>query len=316
MSYPSKETIFSLIVNGHSFNKISKELGVTKRILRRLLRVYGLMTPLAYSRSLLTKEYLSKRISEGSTLRDLAKEVRKSTGFVVTTLNKLGLQTTEQIVAKDIRSLKLVELESSVKGALVGCLLGDSWIHYVTDSNCVFCIQHCEAQRDYAKFKSEKMKHIFQSGEIKVPLKSSDRFFRTSQYLYTSISHPYVLFLNKIAYQKGKKVVTDLLLEDLTLFGVFLWFCDDGSKESNQNGSYVFCTDGFDLDSIKRLRVWLFDNLKLKSSLNKSGNSYRIRISAESKARFEMMMFTFMVDVPCMSYKLRYGKKESSETLC
>jgi hypothetical protein len=317
MSYPTKETIFSLIVNGHSFNKISKELNLTKRVLRRLFKEYMLPTPLAYARSLLTKGYLGKRISEGATLRDLAKEVRKSVSFITTVIGSYGLQTLEQKNAERIQELKSSDLDPSVKGALIGCLLGDSWIQYKTDSNCVFCIQHCEAQRSYAKFKAkDKMFHIFQSDEIFVPLKPSDRFFRTSQYQYSSISHPYILFLYNTAYIKGKKVVTDLLLQDLTIFGVFLWFCDDGSRESKKAGSYVFCTDGFDLESVKRLRMWLFDNMKLKSSLNKSGANYRIRIAAESKSRFEEMMKPFTEYVPNMRYKFGYDVKESSETLC
>lgn len=294
----------ALVTRGYSFNKIHKILNISKASLRKVFKKYNIPTPLAYARSKLNKDYLEKRIIKGATLRELAVEVRRSSSVIQYQLDKFGLKTKGQVNLEEINKLKDCDLSKSVKGILVGAMLGDSWIQEISDNRYIFNIQHCEKQKEYAYYKSKiLLKGLFRGKAHEYPYNPlKDKFFRTTAYHYCSISHSYFKYLYLSMYRDGEKIVPEEVLKDLTLFGVAIWFGDDGSASIREK-TYYFSTQSFSLKYLKILRRWIFNNLKVNSTIMKNKV---LRISRNSVYSFERLMSPFIITLPGVSYKMKY----------
>lgn len=317
MSKPSKGALSALIVRGYSVGRLARELNCEKWEIKRSLKEYDLLSPLAYARSLITKEYLAQRVSEGASVNQLSNEFRHSFGFVTTLLKENGLQTQQQMHYSEISKLKTQDFSLAERGMMVGMLLGDSWI-YKKDTQYTFGIQHCEKQKAYAGKKASLLSNLFVNQTPFVVPQRINEWKRTTQYKYMSISHPYLHWLYEIAYINGKKIVQQELLDELTLFGVALWFGDDGSANTKEK-TYYFHTNGFDLNSIKLLRHWLFQHVEVKTTPIRAGNrsQYILRIARASVEQFERIIGTLVNTLPDVSYKIKgFDYRKSPETTC
>ena len=116
---------------------------------------------------------------------------------------------------------------------------------------------------------------------------------------------------------KHVKIVQPSVLEELTIAGAALWFGDDGSANCKER-TYYLHTNGFDLESIKLLRAWLFRQVGVKTTPIKVGITHRyiLRIARASVEQFERVIGTYVLDLPGVSYKIKgFDYKKSSETL-
>jgi len=100
--------------------------------------------------------------------------------------------------------------------------------------------------------------------------------------------------------RRATKVIPfELLHQELTAFGLAIWFMDDGAIDRRQVG---LNTQSFSLDENLGLAEFLHAKFGIAAQLNKDKNRYRLRISAKSTARFVDLVAPHVI--PSMQYKL------------
>jgi hypothetical protein len=102
----------------------------------------------------------------------------------------------------------------------------------------------------------------------------SAMYFRT--YALPCFAPFYELF-----YVEGKKIVPSNIFELLTPLSLCYWICDDGSF-CKRYRIITLATQSFTQAEVELLIKVLTDKFGLKCTINRSGDAFKIRISAES----------------------------------
>jgi len=221
--------------------------------------------------------------------------------------------------------------KTKLRGALIGTLLGDSWIiHSKQDNSYKFgCEQINKSLIEY-KYKlieyycTKRKKPI---GKIRVrnrePRIISNNKVSVFKPTYSFlVGHPYFKFLYKIFYSNGSKQVTINTLKYLTIEGLALWYMDDGYiyyTASNGTRYLDFATDGFDLYSCKNIRRYFkeYHNLDCKiieHKKNKNSNiKYRIRFNSQNAQKLICTIYPYILDD--FKYKLNLKYKHNPKYL-
>lgn len=221
--------------------------------------------------------------------------------------------------------------KTKLRGALIGTLLGDSWITHSKQHNSFKfgCEQTSESliklKYEIISYYCEKRKkpigqiqkrqrspRIISDGKISV-FKPTYRF---------SVGHPYFKFLYKIFYNTGKKQVTINILKYLTIEGLALWYMDDGYiyyVASNSTRYLDFATDGFDLYSCKNIKMYFkqYHNLECKIIEHKKNKQskvkYRIRFNAFNAQKLICLIYPYVLEE--FKYKLDLKYKHNPKYL-
>lgn len=197
-----------------------------------------------------------------------------------------------------------IEFSEHQEGALVGTLLGDTYLGIGKFGHEAFGnYAHSEKQKEYIYHKFELFQPI--SGSIKEKKPTPDK--RTGKiykgYMATLLGNPYLTVWHNRFYGDGKKKVPLDIKVYLTKISLAYWFMDDGSKSAN--GGYYFSTDGFRNKDRQLLRDALEGKFGLKCSIDKQGRIYIWRKSIES---FNLLVEPYIVS--CMRYKLIYSPRK------
>jgi len=110
----------------------------------------------------------------------------------------------------------------------------------------------------------------------------------------------FVEFFN-LFYSEGKKIVPANIGDLLTASGLAYWICDDGSFDKI-NSCIVLSTESYKLDEVKLLQGVLVNKFKIKCTINKSKDHFRIRISKESVPALQALLKDIMP--PMMLHKI------------
>lgn len=126
-------------------------------------------------------------------------------------------------------------------------------------------------------------------------------------------SHPYFNKLYHYFYDDYRhRTVYTKTLNWLTPIGLANWYMSDGyiclvGKNTGNiyNRRLDICTDRYKLEDIQKIQNFLQDKFGIRTSINKRGKSYRIRICMESYEKFITLIQPYIV--PSMLYKLYLG---------
>jgi predicted house-cleaning noncanonical NTP pyrophosphatase (MazG superfamily) len=150
---------------------------------------------------------------------------------------------------------EMVSLSDRTCALILGSLLGDGslQIHngYV---NARFSFRHSITQQDYFAWKVAQLKEI--SGPVPVFPQAADGFSKVSKLHYQSMALPALTELHSLTRHHGHFRIERRWLNRMTELSLAVWWLDDGSLISNTRKG-VFCTDGFDEESVKRLARYL-----------------------------------------------------------
>jgi LAGLIDADG DNA endonuclease family len=197
------------------------------------------------------------------------------------------LLVVETLFARTARATPLTGLQRDL---VIGSLLGDGYL-MPTTAGCCLRVSHGHRQRTYADWKFGII-----SDYVRTPPRECGR-----SYYFLTVTHPAFAGLREAFYvQNETKVVPlDLLQQELTAFGLAIWFMDDGAADRRQ---VRLNAQSFSLDENLGLAEFLHAKFGIAAQLNKDKNRYRLRISAKSTARFVDLVAPHVI--PSMQYKL------------
>lgn len=238
---PSKDLLCDLYSKKKlSMNQIAGRLKIGKTSVCRYLKKYGIKI---------------RNLREGQKLR--LKQDGKFGGYI-----------------KD----KLIKKQ---KQFLIGTLLGDGTLRLRgRNTNAAAKLQHSEKDKNYLEFKYFILKN-FVTGKI---IKDSSFNKNTNKIylsrLFITTTHPEFTKFYKLFYKKGKKVVTNEILNKLTNFGLAIWIMDDGYY--NKAGKFIdLYTMNFTHEEHLIMQKWFKRRYDVFSRINyhKQSNKYYLRFN-------------------------------------
>lgn len=200
-----------------------------------------------------------------------------------------------------------------IRGALIGTLLGDSWISNGRTFGCQ------QISRNLIELKAKLISHYTKDypkvftipekiGEIrgrKVHMKES--------YIVRG-DHARFRKWHKEFYATGSKQVTPSILNRLTEEGLAMWFMDDGYldyKRSNSTRNLRLCTDSFDERSVGYIQDY-FKSFGIDSKIyyHSSGKGFekrpRVSFNASNSQKLIPIISPYFLDEFLYKIDLRY----------
>jgi LAGLIDADG DNA endonuclease family len=188
------------------------------------------------------------------------------------------------------RTARTVPLTALQRDLVIGSVLGDGYL-MPTTAGCCFRVSHGHRQRPYVEWKFRIM-----SDYVRTAPRECGR-----SYYFRTITHPQFSGLREAFYRETyKKVVPlNLMNEDLTAFGLAVWFMDDGACERKQVRINTQC---FSEEENLVLVEFLQAKFGIAATLNKDKDRYRLRVREDSIQRFMALVGPHLL--PDMRYKL------------
>lgn len=213
-----------------------------------------------------------------------------------------------------------------IKGALIGTLLGDS---YINNGNNFACEQVCENLIIYKKILLQQLtnKPINVTVRQRKPAKVyNNKDISAFKPIYsTRARHSLFNGYRKLFYSSGCKQVSMNILNKLTDEGLALWLMDDGTmyyNPSNHTKYLRICTDSFDEFSINQIQQFFSERYKLSSKIymHNSGNgaSKKPRIQFNAANAQKLISIVYKFTLPEFYYKLdlHYTEKTLNSKRC
>lgn len=197
-----------------------------------------------------------------------------------------------------------------IRGALLGTLLGDS---YITDGNQFGCEQ---INKELIERKRELLAHYNPniasiSSRTRVPLDICGHTAVPKTTYTIRMRHPRFRWWKKLLYRTGSKQLSINILKGLTLEGIALWIMDDGYmdyKPSNSTRNLRICTDSYDDISIKSIMQYFTEvhgiETKVYMHVSKKGCIPKPRISFNAKNAQKLIAKIFPYFIDSMLYKI------------
>lgn len=194
--------------------------------------------------------------------------------------------------------------ENDIASLLYGLFLGDGCYH-----NGWLVIDHTNKQKTYVLW----LKEIFNVFNLKTSFKEDyERITPFGKYIYTTLR----IKVKKEDFEKDNKcfdknhhkIVSDYVLENISAFGLLLWYLDDGSlivrPEKSSRFAYLN-TQSFTYDENVKI-VNMFKNrfdidLKIhtdNSGFDKNKKYYRIYFSSKSFCNFIDIIRKYIPYIP------------------
>ena len=193
----------------------------------------------------------------------------------------------ETLFARNARTTSLTGLQRDM---VIGSILGDGYL-MPTTAGCCFRVSHGHQQRDYVDWKFELISNL-----VRTAPRASGR-----SYYFRTVTHPEFSGLRQSFYSDGAKkgIPLDLLNQELTAFGLAIWFMDDGAADRNQ---LRLNTQSFSRGENLLLAEFLHAKFGIAAQLNKDKDRHRLRIGAKGVERFVNLVSPHVI--PSMQYKL------------
>lgn len=174
---------------------------------------------------------------------------------------------------------------------LVGCLLGDGYIH----PRGQIQIAQSSKYLPYLLWKYKELKNLAYGLPTEVSRFDSryGKIYSQSRFWLRQYFRPW----RKIFYPNGKKIFPGEFIKYISPLSLAVWYMDDGNYSEGRN--VKIATDGFDCKSRNDLKKLLLNRFSIKSTLHKSG---KLRISSKSLPRFFKLVRPFIQ--ASMKYKV------------
>ena len=177
-----------------------------------------------------------------------------------------------ELTARTNQRLKITSHQVEI---LVGCLLGDAYIH----PRGQIQIAQSSKQFPYVKWKYEELKSLAYGLPTQVE-RLDPRYgkkYSQTRFWLRQFFRPW----RAIFYPNGKKIFPLEFAKYVTPLSLAVWYMDDGNFSEGRN--IKIATDGFDQESRERLKNLLESKFRIESTIHKSG---KLRISNNSLSRF------------------------------
>ena len=192
-----------------------------------------------------------------------------------------------------MRSIKLTDKQISV---IVGTLLGDGYLDKTTMGRSLR-LHHSKSQEAYVLWKYNILKNIVNSEPRTYKTKEN-----TTKMYFRTVSHPYLIDLQKLFYRNGKKIFPGKFLEKtFNPLVLATWLMDDGTNELGTSKCIKINSQSFDYEEHEKIRIVLKKRFGLDSNINKDRQYFRIRFYQKSMPRLIKIVKPHIL--PTMLYK-------------
>lgn len=207
----------------------------------------------------------------------------------------------------DIPTAKLNELEQFIRGSL----LGDGSIpkKEKASRNYRMTFGHGEKQKEYLKWKHDFLEEYLLAGAIVKVVAKSDRYISGECVSYHSKSKAHPIFSKyRELYYKDKREINREDIVNLDLFGLAIWYMDDGniSKGKKRSPHIELNTQSFMPEDVIFLAQLLRDKWGIKCA--RMTHSNIIRISSYDCKKFLNLIEPYKIN--CIAYKWVLDKEE------
>lgn len=248
-------------------------------------------------RNKIKKEEFEQLFENGKTNKEISEKLNVTIDQVKYYIRSKGYHRVDPIEG--------VSLSENQEQMILGSLLGDLNIRLDTSNrskNARIYIVHCEAQQGLFLEKVSILDQFM--GSYKLYDKTKDK--RTGKVYKTfrgnSKAHENFTEIYNLIYINGKKCITKEFLEKIHHpIALAYWFMDDGTNRG------TLATNSFSELEITLLLDFLENKFGIIATRQKNSGNEVIYISANSRLKFEELIFPYMV--PEMYYKLMYLEK-------
>lgn len=197
------------------------------------------------------------------------------------------------------------ELSEIQKQFIYGSLLGDLNLSNPTKNRSVnsrLALVHSIKQEELFMKKVEILGDFMGSYKLYTskPDKRTGKVYQT--WRGNSKSHKVFTDIYNELYPEGKKVITKEFLDKINHpIALAYWFMDDGCEDG------VLATNCFSLEEVNTIVNWFMEKWDIECTLQKNKTNWVVYITAQSRLKFEKLIFPYMV--PSMYYKLKYKQE-------
>lgn len=215
-------------------------------------------------------------------------------------------------------SKKYAPLSDQARAVILGTLLGDGSLKVQNKySNANLQIRHSETQKEYLLWKAEMLKEI--AGDKSVSVQKADGYGKKRRWRFVSRRLPSLTDLYRLTHKRNKLRIRRKWLNQMTPLSLAVWWCDDGSLIGYGGRKGVFCTDGFDKESVKTLARYLkvvWDIHAVVAPIRRKYNGeerqyWRIWIRSQEELKKFLRIILPHVPVPSMLQKTILLYKDS-----
>jgi len=269
------------------------------------------MTDIKKNKELLYKLY----VDDGLSLSKIASMFSVTSMTIRAWLINNGIKTipSTQTIYKE---LKETDFSDSQKSLIIGSVLGDGSLTVGKDCiNARFVERHSEKQKEYLLWKRDLLKPFTYS---KVTETLSEEHIISGvkcnvqkNYMFSTISHPYLTGVRKIFYPTGKKIVPENLSEYMNALVAAVWFCDDGSfSYIKKSGTYRvdLHTESFSYkENVLICRIlsdFFGEGFRINSRKYISGQAFYVCLSGKDEVKKIVDLIKPFIPL-CMTYKMK-----------
>lgn len=197
-------------------------------------------------------------------------------------------------------------------GAMIGIILFDGSM----PSEKYLYIRHGGNQLSYVDSKVELISNYIKPTSVRTTVDKKGFTYRYAYYNTERLKHLY-----KDIYIKGKKTLTDSILNRFTALTLAIMYMDDGSlvlhKDPKRPGQYhsreiYLAVNSFTLEEVTKLQKHLKNKWGCEFRISKNKGSYRLCCNSTNAIKFCTIVAPYVKQVPSLSYKLdfKYLKKQ------
>ena len=212
--------------------------------------------------------------------------------------------------------------EKEICYALFGTILGDSWVkNYKTTA--WIKISHTEKQKEYVNF-FKNLAEVWGLKSTKIYQYVQETNYGTYKYYSCNIKLPTKRHFGlERTYKDGKKIVSPYVLNRISVFGLLLWYLDDGSltvhtkKNGSVSRSASIATHSFTYNENLAIQRMFKDRFDIDVSVNRDKTYNYIYINAENFRKFIDIVRPYLKLVPKdMMYKfnMKYVKNRLKDS--
>lgn len=207
------------------------------------------------------------------------------------------------------------------RNLLIALLLGDGTIQ----SNNVFKIAHCEAQKDYLEWKVNKLKQFgIRNNGIKNYIKKCGYNAGVPVY-YTQLNIiPFIKILRRVFYRPAKIIANRKLLNRLNAMGIAIWYMDDGcinirkDKTGRPMGFYIKIATCIPKKELQIIIDYFKEVWNINFYMFHEGNkkdSFSLCCGTKEGLKFINIVKPYVSQIPSMIHKITYDLSQRRRSL-
>ena len=225
--------------------------------------------------------------------------------IIIEWLRQLNIKirgNSEKIQTRNAQNILPTDMQWQI---ILGSWLGDGNIRMGKGAkNAGFRITHCEKQYDYLQYKRSILEEngLMWFNECKRESLTSTNNI-SIRFGIESQRTPLLNEIYEKCYTYGKAIFNVEYLYQLTAFGLYIWYLDDGCLQHKR--SIVLCTDNFTYDDHKEMQLYFKTQYDIDAIIFSIKNQryYRLRFNKTDTLKFLNIIKEYKNNVECMKYK-------------